>query len=78
MYHKTDRKDKPTIVKDDCTFDVSITELQVRCKRSFKMETRTQGQKNTLSVIYIYKYLIYIYIYIHTYIYIYIYYGEVY
>ena len=46
MYNKTDRKVKSTIVKDYCTFGVSITELQVRYKRSFRMETRTQGQKN--------------------------------
>ena len=46
MYHKTDRKVKPTIVKDYCTLSVSITELQVRYKR---MKTRTQVQKNTLS-----------------------------
>ena len=54
MYNKTDRKVKPTIVKDYCTFGVSITELQVSYKNSVRMETRTQGQKNTLSVIYIY------------------------
>ena len=48
MYNKTDRRVKPTIVKDYCTFGVSITELQVRYKRSFRMEARTQGQKNTL------------------------------
>ena len=46
MYHKTDRKVKPTIVKDYCTLSVSIRELQVRYKR---MKTRTQVQKNTLS-----------------------------
>ena len=51
MYNKTDRKVKPTIVKNYRTFGVSITELQVRCKRNFRMETRTQGQKNPLSVI---------------------------
>ena len=50
MYNKTDRKVKPTIVKDYCTFGVSITELQVRYTRSFRMETRTQGWKNILSV----------------------------
>ena len=62
MYNKTDRKVKPTIVKNYRTFGVSITELQVRYKRSFRMETRTQGQKNPpLRNIYIY---IYIYIYI--------------
>ena len=49
MYHKTDRKVKPTIVKDYCTLSVSITELQVRYKRSLRMKTCTQVQKNTLS-----------------------------
>ena len=68
MYNKTDRKVKTTIVKDYCTFGVFITELQVRYKRSFRMETRTQSQKNTLSVIYIY---IYIYIYVCVCVYIY-------
>ena len=68
MYNKTDRKIKPTVVKDCwCTFSVSIKELEVRYKRSFRMETRTQGQKNTLSDIYIDTY-IHIYIYIYTYI----------
>ena len=61
MCSKTDRKFKPTIMKDYCTFGVSIAELQARYKRSFRMGTRTQGQKNILSVIYIY---IYVYIYI--------------
>ena len=61
MSNKTDRKVKPIMVKDYCTFGISITELQVRYKRSFRMATGTQGQKNTLSEIYIY---IYIYIYI--------------
>ena len=51
MYNKTDRKVKPTIVKNYRTFGVSITELQVRFKRSFRIETRTQGQKNSFSVI---------------------------
>ena len=50
MYNKTDRKVKLTIVKDYCTFGVSITEVQVKYKRSFRMKTGTQGQKNTLSV----------------------------
>ena len=50
MYNKTDRKVKPTIVKDYCTFGVSITEVQVRYKIIFRMETRTKGQKNTPSV----------------------------
>ena len=49
MYNKTDRKVKPAIVKEYCTFGFSITELKVRYKRSFRMETPTQGQKNTLS-----------------------------
>ena len=53
MYNKTDTKVNPTIVNDYCTFGVSITELQVTYKRSFRMETRTQGQKNTLTYIYI-------------------------
>ena len=61
MYNKTDRKVKPTVVKDYCTLGVSITELQGRYKRSSRMERRTQGQKNILSVIYI---CIHIYIYI--------------
>ena len=86
MYIKTDRKVKPTIVKDYCTFSVSITELEVRYKRSSRMETR----KHTYAYIYIYIYIymhiyisiyiyryiyirIYIYIYINIYIYIYIY-----
>ena len=60
MYNKTEKEVKLTIVKDYCTFGVSIAELQDRYKRGFRMETRTQGHKNTLSVIYIY---IYIYIY---------------
>ena len=42
----------------------SITELQVRYKRSFRMETRTQGQRNTLSVISV-SISIYVYIYIY-------------
>ena len=54
MFNKTDKEVKLTIVKDYCTFGVSIAELQVSYKRSFRMETRTQGQKNTLSVMYIY------------------------
>ena len=51
IYNKTDRKVKPTIVNDYCTFGASITEVQIRYKWSSRMETRTQGQKNTLSVI---------------------------
>ena len=45
MYNKTDRKVKSTIMKDYCTFGVSITELQVRYKRSFRMETRTERER---------------------------------
>ena len=35
MYNKTDRKVKRTIVKDYCTFSVSITDLQVDTKEVF-------------------------------------------
>ena len=67
IYNKTNRKAKPTIVNYYCTFGVSITELQVRYKRSLRMETGT----HTHIYIYIYIYIWYIYIYIY-------YYGEVY
>ena len=65
MYNKTERKVKSTIVKNYRTFGVSITELQVRYKNSFRKERLSQDQKNSLSVIYIY---IYIYLYIYIYI----------
>ena len=48
---------EPTVVKNCRTFRVSIAEQQARYKRSFRMETRTQGQKNPLSVICIYIYI---------------------
>ena len=56
MYNKTDRKVKPIIVENYRTVGVSITGLQVRYKRSFRMEKH------------IYLHNIYIYIYIYIYV----------
>ena len=39
-----------SVVKNYCTYGASNTEVQVRYKRSAKMETRTHDQKNNLFV----------------------------